>query len=44
MPVVGYMHSGYPIVTMLDVVDPQNNDFIFNMTTLKTRGLWGLFH
>lgn len=43
-PSAGYMHSGYPIVTMLDVVDPKDEYFEFNITTLKTKGHWGLFH
>lgn len=30
------MHSGYPIVTMLDVADPKNKDFIFNLDHLKS--------
>jgi hypothetical protein len=38
------MHSGYPVVTHLDVTDPSNDHFQFNFTSLKTLGHWGLFH
>ena len=27
-PSAGYMHAGYPIVTMLDVADPNNVRFL----------------
>jgi len=39
-----YLDSGYPIVTHMDVSDPQSNDFIFNINTLEKDGAWGLFH
>ncbi|XP_064627164.1 TRPM8 channel-associated factor homolog [Lineus longissimus] len=49
-PSVGYMHSGYPIVTHLDVADPNRRgsdpfllfgDSIPNPTA---GGFWGMFH
>lgn len=43
-PSVGYMHSGYPIVTHLDVANPTNADFLLDAHALKTRGSWGVFH
>ncbi|CAF4569935.1 unnamed protein product [Rotaria sp. Silwood2] len=43
-PSVGYMHSGYPIMTHLDVCDPKSNEFILNGPHLKKNGCWGLFH
>jgi hypothetical protein len=44
LPSVGYMHSGYPIVTMLDVANNTNDHFLFNLNNLKTNGNWGFFH
>jgi hypothetical protein len=38
------MHSGYPIVTGLDVATVTNNYFVFNMTNLLANGHWGIFH
>jgi hypothetical protein len=38
------MHSGYPIVTSLDVSDPKNDNFIFNLPSLQKNGQWGVFH
>ncbi|CAF1361588.1 unnamed protein product [Adineta ricciae] len=50
-PVVGGMHAGYPIVTMMDVVNPSNRAFMLNIDYLKdktiepTPGLrWAMFH
>ncbi|CAL4139916.1 unnamed protein product [Meganyctiphanes norvegica] len=43
-PSAGYMHSGYPIVTHLDVADPDSEKFLFNMNTLRENGMWGMFH
>jgi hypothetical protein len=44
MPSAGYMHSGYPIVTSMDVATPTYSYFQFNYTSLTTLGQWGLFH
>lgn len=35
----GYMHSGYPIMTYLDVVP-----MVSDITTLRQKGSWGHFH
>ncbi|CAH1791856.1 unnamed protein product, partial [Owenia fusiformis] len=43
-PSAGYMHAGYPIVTMLDVGEPKSDKFLFNLPQLVTNGSWGLFH
>lgn len=43
-PSAGYMHSGYPIVTGLDVATSTNSNFIFNMTNFLKNGDWGIFH
>lgn len=43
-PSVGYMHSGCPIVTHLDVADPTSADFLLDAHALTTRGTWGVFH
>lgn len=43
-PSAGYMHSGYPIVTGLDVATASNSGFIFNLQNLITKGSWGIFH
>ncbi|ESO83632.1 hypothetical protein LOTGIDRAFT_236481 [Lottia gigantea] len=43
-PSCGYMHSGYPIVTHLDVADPSKSSFLLNNKTLLESGNWGLFH
>jgi hypothetical protein len=43
-PSAGYMHSGYPVVTQLDVSDPTYQQFFFNYTSLITLGQWGAFH
>ncbi|CAF4444136.1 unnamed protein product, partial [Rotaria magnacalcarata] len=43
-PSAGYMHSGYPIVTHMDVTDPQSDEFLFNIHVLKKKGWWGVFH
>lgn len=36
--------SGYPIVTHMDVSDPNSEGFLFNCDRLETNGNWGLFH
>lgn len=41
---IGYMHSGYPIVTHLDCCQPTHNECIFDLKKLKPNGNWGLFH
>ena len=41
---VGYMHSGYPIVTHLDVCECNSDDFILNYKRMSKHGSWGLFH
>ncbi|XP_063414932.1 TRPM8 channel-associated factor 3-like [Mytilus trossulus] len=50
-PSIGYMHSGYPIVTHLDMADPNkiyedcfllSRDHILNVNNRK--GSWGMFH
>jgi len=43
-PSAGYMHSGYPIVTSMDVTDPKYSQFEFNYSSLTTLGQWGVFH
>ncbi|CAF1025581.1 unnamed protein product [Didymodactylos carnosus] len=43
-PCAGYMHSGYPVVTHLDVCLPESKDFILNLKCLQKNGSWGLFH
>lgn len=43
-PSVGYMHSGYPIVTELDVCQKDHEYCIFNVDVLRAKGNWGLFH
>ncbi|CAF1043285.1 unnamed protein product [Didymodactylos carnosus] len=43
-PSAGYMHSGYPIVTHLDVCRPDSTYFILNLEHLEKDGAWGLFH
>jgi len=43
-PSAGYMHCGYPIVTHLDVADPDNAEFMLNATNLREKGFWGMFH
>ncbi|CAF1503058.1 unnamed protein product [Adineta steineri] len=43
-PSAGYMHSGYPIVTHLDVSDANSEWFLFNSEHLEKEGAWGLFH
>ena len=37
------MHSGYPIVTHLDVADPSNKLFLLSPQSLNV-GNWGLYH
>ncbi|XP_078616171.1 TRPM8 channel-associated factor 1-like [Branchiostoma floridae x Branchiostoma japonicum] len=43
-PCAGYMHSGYPIVTHLDIAEKDSDASVLNMSLLKTKGNWGLFH
>ncbi|CAF0877594.1 unnamed protein product [Rotaria sordida] len=43
-PSAGYMHSGYPIVTRMDVSDPNAENFLLNSDILEKKGSWGLFH
>ncbi|CAF3004510.1 unnamed protein product [Rotaria sp. Silwood2] len=43
-PSAGYMHSGYPVVTHMDISYPNSDDFIFNSEKLEKKGAWGLFH
>ncbi len=43
-PSAGYMHSGYPIVTHLDCCQPEYDECIFDLTKLKKKGCWGMFH
>jgi hypothetical protein len=42
----GYMHSGYPIMTWLDVVTPKRGRpaAILDLETLRIKGNWGYFH
>lgn len=42
----GYMHSGYPIMTWLDVATPKNGNLarVVDVADLKKRGSWGHFH
>ena len=44
-PSVGYMHAGYPIVTMMDVSNPKApNKFLLDRESLLSDGRWGMFH
>ena len=43
-PAAGAMHSGYPIVTHLNIADERHNNFVFNMPRLREHGSWGIFH
>ncbi len=42
----GYMHSGYPIMTGVDVATPKNGKLarVVDVQDLKKRGSWGHFH
>ncbi len=40
----GYMHSGYPIMTHLDICEKEHEECIFDVNKLKARGNWGIFH
>ena len=42
-PSIGYMHSGYPIVTQLDCCQRECNECIFDLEKLAVNGNWGLF-
>ncbi|XP_022249607.1 TRPM8 channel-associated factor homolog [Limulus polyphemus] len=43
-PSAGYMHAGYPVVTQMDISDPNRNNFVLNTKYLRSNGSWGLFH
>lgn len=43
-PVAGYMHSGYPIVTHLDVCEKTCRECLYDIDNLRKNGSWGLFH
>lgn len=43
-PSAGYMHSGYPIVTHLDVCQPDDKHCLFDVQKTMKNGNWGLFH
>ena len=43
-PVAGYMHAGYPIVTHLDVTDPNKEAFLLNYKSFLEGKFWGIFH
>ncbi|CAF3783478.1 unnamed protein product [Rotaria sp. Silwood1] len=43
-PSAGYMHAGYPVVTHLDVTNPEAEHFLMNSDNLEKNGSWGLFH
>ena len=40
-PVVGKAHSGYPLVSHMNMAEP---DGVLNLTRLSTIGFWGMFH
>ena len=40
----GSLHSGYPIVTGLDVLNPHSDAFMLDAKKLKQNGHWGIFH
>ncbi len=42
----GYMHSGYPIMTGVDVATPKKSELarVVDVKDLKKRGSWGHFH
>ena len=42
----GYMHSGYPIMTWLDVVTPREGKLpvLLDLKELRAQGNWGYFH
>jgi hypothetical protein len=47
-PSAGYMHSGYPIVTHLDVCFPKDQSksdvCIYDVKSLRKHGSWGMYH
>lgn len=43
-PKEGYMHPGYPIVTHLDVTEPNNEGFLLNKDNFLNGNFWLLFH
>ena len=40
----GYMHSGYPIMTHLDIAQKEHDECIFDLSKLMNNGNWGMFH
>ena len=42
-PLLGYMHSGYPIVTQLDCCQREAKECIFDLEKLLANGNWGVF-
>ena len=42
----GYMHSGYPVMTHLDVAEPRGGNLarVLDVERLKKEGSWGHFH
>lgn len=38
------MHSGYPIVTHLDVASPSYSNFLFSYENYINSGSWGIYH
>ena len=43
-PSAGYMHAGYPIVTHLDVTQPDSENFLLNYKSFLEGKFWGIFH
>ncbi|XP_013774531.1 TRPM8 channel-associated factor homolog [Limulus polyphemus] len=43
-PSAGYMHAGYPVVTHMDVADPNRQYFVLNTENNRSKGSWGYFH
>ena len=43
-PCMGYLHSGYPIVTHLDCCQKEDESCIFDIDKMMKLGRWGLFH
>ncbi len=38
------LNEGYPIVTELDICQPEHDECIFDLDKMNTVGNWGLFH
>ena len=38
------MHAGYPIVTHMDVAQPESDRFLLNKHVLLATGYWGVYH